>query len=325
MVRCSLARRAASVVLGAILAFCWVGPAAPETLVVPLTGQRVRDIQTAQLFHTLFHDFFPEDDGRRTCRPATFRRCGCATRRRRRFRTFAFRASTRSCAARFAGVIERNARNILTDPYANAFQADYHVWERKWEVDSLAWPVILASIYWRYDARPHDLHADLHRRAADRSLQPMRASNSHRPAATTLSIPQSTPTMHITPGPGMIWGAFRPSDDPVAVSLQHSAECLRRRRAARHRAARARWLRRREAGAQRGARSAQQVQVGNRAIRTVLRPAAARMDVRLRNRRLRQTTISWTTRTFRTSPRCRTSIGARPTIATYLDHARVSR
>ena len=37
----------------------------------------------------------------------------------------------------------------MTDPYANAFQADYHVWERKWEVDSLAWPVVLTWVYWR--------------------------------------------------------------------------------------------------------------------------------------------------------------------------------
>ena len=51
--------------------------------------------------------------------------------------------------SQFDGVIQRNARNINKDPYANAFQASYHVWERKWEIDSLAWPVVLTWVYWR--------------------------------------------------------------------------------------------------------------------------------------------------------------------------------
>ena len=49
---------------------------------------------------------------------------------------------------RSTGVIERDAKNILTDPYAEAFSADYHVWERKWEIDSLAWPVVLVFVYY---------------------------------------------------------------------------------------------------------------------------------------------------------------------------------
>ena len=65
--------------------------------------------------------------------------------------------------ARFAGVIERNARNVLTDIYANALDANYHVWERKWEVDSPAWFVVLASIYWRVTHDPTVFTTDLHR------------------------------------------------------------------------------------------------------------------------------------------------------------------
>lgn len=36
------------------------------------------------------------------------------------------------------GLINRQARCILTDPYANAFEINYEVWERKYELDSLA-------------------------------------------------------------------------------------------------------------------------------------------------------------------------------------------
>src|SRR5512136_1276306 len=63
-----------------------------------------------------------------------------------------------------AGVINRHARCILKDPYANAFYKDEAkvsnwksdntvmkpgVHERKWEIDSLCYPVRLAYRYWK--------------------------------------------------------------------------------------------------------------------------------------------------------------------------------
>ena len=72
-----------------------------------------------------------------------------------------------------AGVINRQTRCILKDPYANAFYKDEAkvsdwksdrtemkpgVHERKWEVDSLCYPIRLAYHYWKLssDRAPFD-------------------------------------------------------------------------------------------------------------------------------------------------------------------------
>ena len=126
----------------------------PQTLVVPLTGKRVRDIaDRAALPHAACTISFSKTTQRRTCRPATFRRCGCAIRRPKRFPTFASSTPTRSCA--LGSPASSSATRATSSPIRTRTRshADYHVWERKWEVDSLAWPVILASIYWRSTRR----------------------------------------------------------------------------------------------------------------------------------------------------------------------------
>ena len=38
---------------------------------------------------------------------------------------------------------------LQVDPYANAFTLDYRVWEEKFELDSLAYPITLAWTYWK--------------------------------------------------------------------------------------------------------------------------------------------------------------------------------
>src|SRR5919112_156828 len=71
------------------------------------------------------------------------------------------------------GVINRQTRNILKDPYANAFYKDETkesewksdltqmqpgIHERKWEIDSLCYPIRLAYGYWKRtgDTAPFD-------------------------------------------------------------------------------------------------------------------------------------------------------------------------
>ncbi len=47
------------------------------------------------------------------------------------------------------GIIAREGKYLAIDPYANAFTIDYRVFEEKFELDSLAYPIILAWDYWK--------------------------------------------------------------------------------------------------------------------------------------------------------------------------------
>ncbi|MBV9719172.1 MAG: glycoside hydrolase family 125 protein [Candidatus Eremiobacteraeota bacterium] len=206
--------RWAGVALAGILAFQSVAPANGETLVVPLTGKRARDIETESLFHTLFHDFSLQDDATTYVQsgdiPAMWLRDSSA----QTIPYIRFQRIYPVLRARFAGVIERNARNIISDPYANALQSDYAVWERKWEVDSLAWPVILASVYWRSTADATVFTPDLHRALA--TIVATYECEQHHRTCGRYRYPQLVYTNDAyNAGTGMIWGAFRPSDDPV--------------------------------------------------------------------------------------------------------------
>ncbi len=133
------------------------------------------------------------------------------------------------------GVIVRQARAILCDPYANAFTLDPNgtthyagdeterrpgVWERKWEVDSLCWPLKLLR---SYVAATGDraLYAEPNVRSALAMI--LTTFETERDHATRSSysfrrlvpgLPQHDTTIsHPVIPTGMIWGAFRPSDD----------------------------------------------------------------------------------------------------------------
>jgi uncharacterized protein len=133
------------------------------------------------------------------------------------------------------GVVRRQARCVLVDPYANAFndgptgsewasdktdmKPELH--ERKWEIDSLCYPVRLAHGYWKAtgDASVFDAEWRESARAILRTFHEQQRKNGDGPyrfervtarAIDTLPLDGlGSPTRRV----GLIHSAFRPSDD----------------------------------------------------------------------------------------------------------------
>jgi len=161
-----------------------------------------------------------------------------------------------------AGVIRHQTKCILKDPYANAFyndpekkgewQSDHTtmspgIHERKWEIDSLCYPIRLAFHYWKKtgDTKPFDASW---KKAIASTLQvfkeQQRKENKgpyhfQRQATTpTDSLPMAGYGFPINPV-GLICSAFRPSDDATifpflipsnffaVVSLKQAAEMVK--------------------------------------------------------------------------------------------------
>ena len=142
------------------------------------------------------------------------------------------------------GVIRRQTRCILLDPYANAFLPDVNskqlswaihddttmkpgVGERKWEIDSLCYTVRLAYGYWQATGNmaPFDTQW---REGARKIVQTFREQQrKHRPGPYHFqrSSPQPTDTLPLdgygnTARPvGLIFSGFRPSDDASIYPL----------------------------------------------------------------------------------------------------------
>jgi meiotically up-regulated gene 157 (Mug157) protein len=200
--------------LAGILAAILGAPGRAQVLIIPLNGKRVHDVEAAQLFHTIFNDFFLEDDATTYVQtgdiPAMWLRDSSA----QTIPYVRFQNAFPILRSRFAGVIERNARNIVTDPYANAFQADYHVWERKWEVDSLAWPMVLTWAYWHETSDRTIFTQELH--VAMQKVVSTYSCEEHHERCSRYAYPYHVRTKFAyADGTGMIWSAFRPSDDAV--------------------------------------------------------------------------------------------------------------
>lgn len=143
----------------------------------------------------------------------------------------------------FRGVIGRQARCILIDPYANAFTRDPKastnhdaakrdqtemkpgVAERKWEIDSLCYPMRLAHSYWMQtkDAVPFDTEWAEGVRlsvATFRVQQRLHGPgpynfrrNSNTPTETLMLGGYGAPTRKV----GLIHSGFRPSDDACTL------------------------------------------------------------------------------------------------------------
>ncbi len=156
------------------------------------------------------------------------------------------------------GVIRRQARMILVDPYANAFMrdptaaplswavndiTDHHpgVGERKWEIDSLCYPLRLAHGYWRAtgDIRPFDATFKQAAWTIVRTFREQQRKQSPGPYSFQRSSPGPSDSVPLggfgNPAlpVGMIFSMFRPSDDACIYPLfvpanMFAVVCLRK-------------------------------------------------------------------------------------------------
>jgi meiotically up-regulated gene 157 (Mug157) protein len=113
------------------------------------------------------------------------------------------------------GVVAREAKYILLDPYANAFSSDYKVVERKFEVDSLLYPIWFADKYW-VATGDRSIFTNQVNRAFERVLATLRVEQHHDSRSAyrhpDLANGGKGSWVRYT---GMIWTGFRPSDDPA--------------------------------------------------------------------------------------------------------------
>lgn len=111
------------------------------------------------------------------------------------------------------GIIARQAKYIQIDPYANAFTLDYRVWEEKFELDSLAYPITLAWSYWHVTGDDRIFTPD-EAKAFDDILATMEREQDHpRNSRYTHKELADDGRGRPVAYTGMIWTGFRPSDD----------------------------------------------------------------------------------------------------------------
>ncbi|OBZ17708.1 glycoside hydrolase family 125 protein [Bacillus sp. FJAT-26390] len=133
------------------------------------------------------------------------------------------------------GLIKRQMQYIQIDPYANAFnkgpdnsghtgdvtEGNPWVWERKYEIDSLCYPIQLAYLYWKATKRT-EMFDGAFKEAVNKIIALWSAEQKHAeqssysfqrfncPESDTLSNDGKGSPVGYT---GMTWSGFRPSDD----------------------------------------------------------------------------------------------------------------
>lgn len=160
-----------------------------------------------------------------------------------------------------AGVINHQTKCILKDPYANAFYGDPQkvgewksdhtemrpgVHERKWEIDSLCYPIRLAYHYWKKtgDKAPFDAAWKQSIAAILKTFKEQQRKENKGPYKFQRQTPHPTDTLPMggygfpVKPVGLIVSSFRPSDDATifpflipsnffaVVSLKQAAEMV---------------------------------------------------------------------------------------------------
>ncbi|MBA2632426.1 MAG: glycoside hydrolase family 125 protein [Chloroflexi bacterium] len=140
------------------------------------------------------------------------------------------------------GLIRRTVMYVNLDPYANAFnvapnrnghQSDQTAmtpwtWERKWELDSLCYPVVLLQDWWEATRDASVFDEEVHRMLR-LSVDTMRTEQHHatRSSYRFLRTEHAYPNDNLSHGgsgapvrdSGMVWVGFRPSDDACTYNF----------------------------------------------------------------------------------------------------------
>lgn len=138
-------------------------------------------------------------------------------------------------ASMIEGLVKRQIRYIRLDPYANAFNEQQSgnghqddltemndwIWERKYEIDSLAYPIQLSYLLWKNSGRTSQFDESF-RAAAQTILELWRTEQHHETQSPytfqRLNAPLTDTLVRDGKGSetaytGMTWSGFRPSDD----------------------------------------------------------------------------------------------------------------
>jgi meiotically up-regulated gene 157 (Mug157) protein len=147
-------------------------------------------------------------------------------------------ASDPQLASIIEGLVKRQIRCILIDPYANAFNetdnnnryeddltelaaANPWVWERKYEIDSLCYPMQISYLYWKHTGNVA-LFDSTYLMTMRRIIGLWRTEQDHFSRSTyrftRLNCPKIDTLRNNGMGmpvnyTGMTWSGFRPSDD----------------------------------------------------------------------------------------------------------------
>ena len=112
-------------------------------------------------------------------------------------------------AAMVKAVVLRQVRYLALNPYANAFRNDYRLWEDKFELDSLSYPILLSWTYWKLTGDA-SIFTDDSKKGFEAALSTLEKEQNH-----AANSKYSRPDLGKNPfaNTGLIWSGYRPSDD----------------------------------------------------------------------------------------------------------------
>jgi meiotically up-regulated gene 157 (Mug157) protein len=110
------------------------------------------------------------------------------------------------------GLLLKQFELIRRDPYANAFNEDGSVWERKFELDSLVYPLWLAKQY--YDITgDSEIFNQFFLVTMDRLLTTLENEREHKDSNYSIYSGDLDKGVNEFVNCGLIWSGYRPSDD----------------------------------------------------------------------------------------------------------------